>query len=90
MDLNALENVLLLWTPVEAAPQMLNSPEEDWGGRDALKSTVAIIQITLFPFCLPAVRIVFEMPNPTPCISEKRPPVDLCVSDCPKVHQGLA
>lgn len=70
MDLNALENILLLWTPVEAEPQMLNSPEE-WGGRDALKSTVDVIQITLFPFCLPVVRIALRCPVPLP-VSLKR------------------
>uniref|UniRef100_A0AC11DTQ4 Uncharacterized protein n=1 Tax=Ovis aries TaxID=9940 RepID=A0AC11DTQ4_SHEEP len=45
MDLNAVENTLSLWTLVEAAVQMLNSPGEEWGGGEALKSTVALIQI---------------------------------------------
>lgn len=44
--------------PVEVALQMLNSPEEEWHGREALKSTVAIIQIIPFPLCLSAVRII--------------------------------
>lgn len=43
--------------PVEVALQMLNSPEEEWQSREALKSSVAIIQIILFPLCLSAVRI---------------------------------
>lgn len=50
--------------PVEVAPQILNSPEEGWKGREALKSTVAIIQIILFPFCLCAVRITLGCPFP--------------------------
>ena len=52
MDLNAVETTLSLWTLVEAAVQMLNSPGEEWGGGEALKSTVALIQVILFPFCL--------------------------------------
>lgn len=52
--------------PVEVAPQILNSPEEEWKGREALKSTVAIIQIILFPFCLCTVRITLWCPIPLP------------------------
>lgn len=35
-------------------------------------------------------QIHFVMPKLAPCIFEKRQPVDFCVSDCPKIHQGLA
>lgn len=52
--------------PVEVAPQILNSPEEEWRGREALKSIVANIQIILFPFCLCTVRIILWCPVPLP------------------------
>lgn len=42
--------------PVEVAVQMLNSPEEELCGKEALKSIVAIIKIILFPLCLSAVK----------------------------------
>lgn len=48
--------------PVEVAPQIPNSPEEEWQGREALKSTVATMQIILFPFCL-RCQNHFVMPN---------------------------
>lgn len=41
---------------------MLNPPEEEWRGKEALKSTVAISQIILFPLCLSAVRITLRCP----------------------------
>lgn len=44
--------------PVEVALQMLNSPEEELRGKEALKSTVAVIQIILFSLCLSAVRFI--------------------------------
>lgn len=75
--------------PVEVAPQKPNSPEEEWQGGEALKPTVATMQIILFPFCL-CCQNHFVMPNSTPYISEKRRPVDVCVSDRPQIHQGLA
>lgn len=62
MDLNAVENILSSWTPVEVALQMLNSPGEEWCGREALKSPMAILQIILFPLCLSAVRITLQCP----------------------------
>lgn len=49
--------------PVEVAVQMLNSPEEELCGREALKSTVAVIQITLFSLCLSAVRFTLWCPS---------------------------
>lgn len=49
--------------PVEVALQMLNSPEEELCGREALKSTVAVIQITLFSLCLSAVRFTLWCPT---------------------------
>lgn len=52
-------------TLVEAAVQMLNSPGEEWGGGEALKSTVALIQVILF---LSVFRYQnhFMAPSPTP------------------------
>lgn len=61
---------------MEVAPQILNSPE-DWEGREALKSTAAIIQIILFPLCLCAVRITLWCPVPLPA-SQRRD--DLLIS----------
>lgn len=49
--------------PVEVALQMLNSPEEELCGREALKSTVAVIQITLLSLCLSAVRFTLWCPT---------------------------
>lgn len=71
MDLNAVENLLSLWTPVEVALQMRNPPEEEWCGTEALKSTVAIIQIILFPLCLSAVRITLRCPTQLPTSLKK-------------------
>lgn len=65
MDLNAVENTLSLWTPVQVALQMLNSPEKEWCGREALKSTVAVIQMTLL-LCLSAVTITLQCPIQLP------------------------
>lgn len=49
--------------PVEVALQMLNSPAEELCGREALKSTVAVIQMTLFSLCLSAVRFILWCPT---------------------------
>lgn len=62
--------------PVEAAPQIPNSPEEEWQGGEALKSTVASMQLLLFPFCL-CCQNPFVMPSPRPT-SQRRD--DLLIS----------
>lgn len=66
MDLNVVENILSLWTPSGSCTTNAKFPRRRLVWREVLKSTVAIIQIILFPLCLSAVRITLWCPNKLP------------------------
>lgn len=90
MDLNAVENILSLWTPSGSCTTNVKFPRRRVVWQGSFEIHCGHQPNYSLSFMSFSCQKHFVMPISTPYISEKRQPVDLCISDCPKIHQGLA